>query len=111
MPKIVRSIKGEQVDFDMLKIKQSIASAPSPLEVSERRDYIDNKLQRRIRRAKEELQRNTSSKPKNGLIDMKEVDGTTSAETVVKQPKPEGTETEMVEPTIESARTIKKGTV
>ena len=109
MPKIVRSIKGEMIDFDLLKIKQKMASAPSPLEVSERRDYIDNKLQRRIRRAKEELQRNTTTKPKNGLIDIKEVDGKT--ETVVQQSKPEGTETEMVEPTIEPIRTIKKGTV
>jgi len=90
MPKIVRSIKGDMVDFDLLKIKQEMKSAPSPLEVTERRNYIDNKLQRRIRRAKEELQK-TGTKPKNGLVD------TSTPKEVVDKPK-------------ETVRSIKKGT-
>jgi len=93
MPKIVRSIKGEMIDFDLLKIKQEMTKAPSPLEVTERRNYIDNKLQRRIRRAKEELQK-TGNKPKNGLVDI------AKTEEVENKSKPS-----------ETVRTIKKGTV
>ena len=78
MPKITKSIRGELVDFDLVKIKESIKSSPSPLEVTERREYIDNKLQRRIKKAKDNIQRNvvTQTKPKNGLVDLRSVDGT-----------------------------------
>lgn len=70
MPKIVKSIRGATVDFDLIKIKNEIQSSPTPLEVAERREYIDNKLQRRIRRAKLELQKNNLSKPEKGQVDV-----------------------------------------
>jgi len=72
MPKIVKSIKGAMVDFDILKIKQEMESAPTPIEVSERKQFIDNKLQRRIRRAKTDIA-NAKTK-RNGLVDTTKVE-------------------------------------
>lgn len=54
MPR-ARSAKGIVVDFDLLKIKQQIASAPKPATVSARESYVDKKLKRRVNR----LQRHT----------------------------------------------------
>lgn len=84
MPKIVKSIKGEMVDFDILKIKQEMESTPTPIEVSERKQFIDNKLQRRIRRAKTDIE-NAKTK-RNGLVDT----------TKVEEPKEEVTPTKNV---------------
>ena len=71
MSKRVKSMKGEIVDFDVLKIKQQIAASPAPIEVSERKSFIDNKLQRRIRRAKDSIQ-NAKDNVKKLEIDVKE---------------------------------------
>lgn len=43
MGKIARSARGQVVDFDLIAIRQQLASAPPPVEVSTRRDYIDTK--------------------------------------------------------------------
>ena len=43
MGKMARSARGEIVDFDLIAIRQQLASAPPPVEVSTRREYIDNK--------------------------------------------------------------------
>lgn len=43
MAKQVRSARGELVDFDLLVIKQQLATAPAPVSVSNRRKYIDEK--------------------------------------------------------------------
>jgi len=50
--KKVRSAKGEMVDFDLLKIKEQIASEPAPLDVKARQDHIDQRLRRRLRKVK-----------------------------------------------------------
>jgi hypothetical protein len=42
-----RSARGEMVDFDLLKIKEQIATAPPSSDVTRRRDFIENKLRRR----------------------------------------------------------------
>lgn len=52
MSQIVKSAKGQTVDFDLLKIKQQIATAPKPTQVQAREDFIDRKLKRRIKKAK-----------------------------------------------------------
>jgi hypothetical protein len=52
MPRVVRSAKGQEVNFDMLKIKQQIASAPKPTSVKAREDFIDQKFKRRLKRLK-----------------------------------------------------------
>ena len=51
MGKKVRSVRGEIVDFDLIQIKKQIASAPTPLEVKARQDFIENRLKRRIKKA------------------------------------------------------------
>jgi len=46
-----RSARGEIVDFDLLKIKQQIASAPPSTDVTRRKDFIENRLRRRTKKA------------------------------------------------------------
>jgi hypothetical protein len=43
MSKVARSARGQQVDFDLIAIRQQLAMAPTSVEVSARRNYIDNK--------------------------------------------------------------------
>jgi len=43
-----RSAKGEMVDFDLIKIKQEIASSPAPQDVKIRQDFIEKRLRRRL---------------------------------------------------------------
>jgi hypothetical protein len=47
----VRSARGELVNFDLLKIKQQIASAPKTTDVKARENFIDQKFKRRLKRA------------------------------------------------------------
>lgn len=54
MPK-ARSAKGEIVDFDLIKIKQQIASAPKTTTVKAREDFIDKKLKRRLKKLKRDV--------------------------------------------------------
>lgn len=53
MKRITRSIKGEMVDFDLLKIKQQLVSeAQTPsIEVTARKDFIDKRLRRKTKKA------------------------------------------------------------
>ena len=50
MGRSVRSARGAQVDFDLLKIKQQIASAPKTTNVEARENFIDQKFKRRIKK-------------------------------------------------------------
>jgi len=43
MSRKVRSARGDIVDFDMLAIKQQLASIPAPVGVTQRRKFIDDK--------------------------------------------------------------------
>lgn len=43
MAHIIRSVQGVPVDFDLLKIKQQLASTPAPVSVDKRRKFIDEK--------------------------------------------------------------------
>lgn len=43
MTRKARSARGEVVDFDLLAIKQHLASTPVPVGVNERRKFIDQK--------------------------------------------------------------------
>ena len=51
MGKKARSARGVTVDFDLMKIKEQIASAPTPLEVKARQNFIEGRLKRRIKKA------------------------------------------------------------
>lgn len=50
MSKKVRSAKGELVNFDLLKIKEQIGSAPPPQDVKLRQDFIEKRLRRRLKK-------------------------------------------------------------
>ena len=43
MSKKARSARGDLVDFDLLAIKQQLATAPVPVSVDQRRRFIDEK--------------------------------------------------------------------
>lgn len=60
MPRIVRTARGEEVDFDAIIIKQALAQAPMNVEVARRKDYID---------AKEQPGRKPSTFTESGQID------------------------------------------
>lgn len=47
MSRKIKSAKGETVDFDLLAIKQQMATAPAPTNVEARKEFIDTKLRRR----------------------------------------------------------------
>jgi hypothetical protein len=47
---MVRSARGELVNFDLLKIKQQMVSAPKPIVVEARESFIDNKFKRQLKR-------------------------------------------------------------
>jgi hypothetical protein len=43
MPQLVRSARGELIDFELLAIKQQLANAPVPKTVEQRKKAIDEK--------------------------------------------------------------------
>jgi hypothetical protein len=43
MPRLVRSARGELVDFDLIAIANQLAAAPVPVSINERRLFIDEK--------------------------------------------------------------------
>lgn len=55
MARGVRSARGVLVDFDVLKIKNQIASAPKTTSVKAREDFIDQKFKRRLKRLKRDV--------------------------------------------------------
>lgn len=50
MAKKVRSARGDIVDFDLIKIKQQIASRTPTQDVRARQDFIERKLHRRLKK-------------------------------------------------------------
>lgn len=49
MAKTVKSARGVEVNFDVLKIKQAIASAPAPMEVAARENFVEKRLKRKLK--------------------------------------------------------------
>jgi hypothetical protein len=43
MPRMIRTARGENVDFDAIIIKQQLAQAPMNIEVAQRKRFIDSK--------------------------------------------------------------------
>ncbi len=55
-----RSARGVVVDFDLLAIKEKLASTPKPVEVKERENFIAQKSRRRRTKVKvEEVEKTT----------------------------------------------------
>lgn len=57
----VKSAKGVEVDFDLLKIKEQIASAPKTTNVQAREDFIDRKFKRRLKKLTAEVKDSQSA--------------------------------------------------
>lgn len=73
MAKPVKSARGDLVDFDLLKIKQQMASAPKPTNVRAREDFIDQKFKRRIKKLKSDVV-STTSPQSIDPVDLPDVD-------------------------------------
>ena len=43
MPRIVKTARGEMIDFDVIILKQQLAQAPMNIEVARRKEFIDSK--------------------------------------------------------------------
>lgn len=61
MSKGVKSARGATVDFDLLRIKQQMASAPKTTTVQAREDFIDQKFKRRLKKMKRDVTSTVSS--------------------------------------------------
>lgn len=61
MSKGVKSARGATVDFDLLRIKQQMASAPKTTTVQAREDFIDQKFKRRLKKMKRDVASTVSS--------------------------------------------------
>lgn len=49
MPKLVRTARGQVVDFDLIRIKQQLAKATAPAEVRERENFVERRLKRKLK--------------------------------------------------------------
>lgn len=63
MPKKVRSAKGKIIDFDLLRIKEQMINGPKPPNVQERQNFIDQKMRRRVKKVKSQLEDAKKRKP------------------------------------------------
>ncbi len=61
MANLVKSARGSLVDFDLMKIKQQMADAPTTTNVAARQNFIDNKLKRRLKKQTQEVVDSTVS--------------------------------------------------
>lgn len=62
MSKTVKSARGENVNFDVLQIKDQMASAPKPTVVTAREDFIDQKFKRRLKKMKRDVVSSVTTK-------------------------------------------------
>lgn len=52
MSRIIRSAKGQLVDFDLLRIKNQLSTSPKAAATTDRQEFVEAKTNRRIRRSK-----------------------------------------------------------
>lgn len=73
--RITRSMRGSKVDFDLMDIKTQMASAPKPTEVKSREDFIETRLNRRLKR---KLDREKALKEEQQKIEEEAINSTSS---------------------------------
>lgn len=66
--KIVRSIQGTEVDFDLMKVKQSMLNRDKPSGVEVREQYIDIRRRRNPRRNVADLEREQSANVEDARV-------------------------------------------
>lgn len=77
MSKEIKSARGVSVNFDLLKIKQQIATTPKTTVVQAREEFIDKKFSRRVKKVNRQLadlQIDTSPKGKVDPVDVSDID-------------------------------------
>lgn len=90
MPKIVRTARGEMVDFDLIRIKQQLADAPAPTEVRERENFVERRLKRKLKqRATSLVEQPAAVEPVGEVVDAElvQVQPETKPEAAVTKPK------------------------
>lgn len=55
MSKSVKSARGEDVNFELMKIKEQMSTAPKPTNVQAREDFIDQKFKRRLKKLRRDV--------------------------------------------------------
>ena len=73
--RVTRSAKGETVDFDLLKIKAQIATAPKATNVKVREDYIDQRFKRRLKKLKRNVAEEVAEKQEPKVEDNSQMAG------------------------------------
>jgi hypothetical protein len=63
MAKTARSARGEIVNFDLIHIKEQMATAPIPTTVAARENFVDQKLKRRSKRLARDIATATEQLP------------------------------------------------
>lgn len=85
MARIYRTARGDQVDFDAIKIKQQLSQAPMTVDVERRKDHIDNKELGKAGRRRA----NNSFLATGGINSNNFVTGVSPQKVVYETPKPE----------------------
>jgi hypothetical protein len=97
--KQVKSARGVKVDFDLLKIKQDLGNAKPTIDVGERKKFIDAKLSRKLKKAK------------NALVDLENSKKEDNPSPTEADPKPETNEKQtssaLLNPTLDNVRATK----
>lgn len=92
MPKLIRSARGQMVNFDLVLIKQEIAANAAPTNVSSREDFIENRVRRRSARRAGKLGTKPSERDLGDEVSVKTLDEAADApveEPAVEQPAEE----------------------
>lgn len=66
----VRSALGQEVDFDMMKIKQQLSDTPQSTDVKAREEYVRNRQNRRA--AKRAAQLAAQQETASAIVDVKD---------------------------------------
>ena len=103
-----RSARGEQVDFDLLRIKEQIAAGPKPVNVQSREEFIDRKVRRRAKKQQITTQ-NTEVDVSQNLDSVQDPQNELIADSrVVPQTVVEDVQPEQEQSTEDGVRKIKK---
>lgn len=81
MPKLIRSARGQMVNFDLVLIKQEIAANAAPTNVSAREDFIENRIRRRTARRTGKLGIKPSERDLGDEVSVKTLDEPDAVET------------------------------
>lgn len=100
---IVKSARGQSIDFDLMRLKQQMGSTPKPVSVQSREQFVDHRLRRRAKTSTIKLQ--------EAISEIKEVEKTVGEEEdiapseEITKPAPKKTTRQKVQLNAEDAET------